>query len=450
MADGFPDRAGFSDTDFQGIAMASTTGDVFAEDASEKGGGRMGGKYGPNRTLDALNFFLADVRDGLGPYLAIYLLAVRGPAHGWNEATVGMILTIAGIVGLISQTPAGGLIDRGKNKPRIVMIAALLVTLSSISLPIVTGFTAVAVTQSIAAVAGAVFAPAISAITLGLVGPKLFAKRVGRNEAFNHAGNAVSAALAGVLAWKFGPVVVFWLMGALTVASIVTASRIDNDDIDNAVARGLDCEPEDDCEEPSGWKMLIENKPLMIFAVTAFLFHLANAAMLTSVSQLLSRTVGKDQATSLTAACIVAAQLVMVPVAIVVGRNTERWGTKPLFLIAFGFLAARGALYTVSNDPWWLVGVQALDGVGAGIFGALFPVVIADLTKGTGRFNVSQGAVASAQGLGAALSATLAGAIIVWSGYTASFLTLATVAGIGLALYLFAMPETKAKANPTA
>ena len=402
----------------------------------------------PTRTLDALNFFLADVRDGLGPYLAIYLIAVRGPAQGWNEATVGAILTIAGIVGLISQTPAGSLIDRGKNKPRIVMIAALLVTLSSISLPIVSGFTAVAVTQSIAAVAGAVFAPAISAITLGLVGPKLFAKRVGRNEAFNHAGNAVSAALAGVLAWKFGPVVVFWLMAGLTVASIVTASRLKNDDIDNAVARGLDCEPEDGdeaCEEPSGWKTLLENKPLMIFAVTAFLFHLANAAMLTSVSQLLARTVGKDQATSLTAACIVAAQLVMVPVAIVVGRNTDRWGTKPLFLVAFAFLAARGALYTVSDNPWWLVGVQAMDGVGAGIFGALFPVVIADLTKGTGRFNVSQGAVASAQGLGAALSATLAGGIIVWAGYTASFLTLATIAALGLGLYVLAMPETKDK-----
>ncbi len=405
--------------------------------------GAASGKSVPTKTLDALNFFLADVRDGLGPYLAIYLLAVRGPAHGWNEATVGAVLTLAGIVGLISQTPAGSLIDRARNKPRIVMIAALLVTLSSISLPIVTGFTMVAMTQSVAAVAGAVFAPAISAITLGLVGPKLFAKRVGRNEAFNHAGNAVSAALAGVLAWKFGPVVVFWLMGGLTVASIVTASRIDNGAIDNAVARGLDCEPEEGCEEPSGWKALIENKPLMIFAVTAFLFHLANAAMLTSVSQLLSRTVGKDQATSLTAACIVAAQLVMVPVAIVVGRNTEKWGTKPLFLVAFGFLAARGALYTVSNDPWWLVGVQALDGIGAGIFGALFPVVIADLTKGTGRFNVSQGAVASAQGLGAALSASLAGAIIVGAGYTAGFLTLAAVAGLGLALYLVAMPETK-------
>ena len=422
---------------------------TITDSKADAGGARTGrGDKVPTRTLDALNFFLADVRDGLGPYLAIYLIAVRGPAHGWNEATVGAILTIAGIVGLISQTPAGSLIDRGKNKPRIVMIAALLVTLSSISLPIVSGFTTVAVTQSIAAVAGAVFAPAISAITLGLVGPKLFAKRVGRNEAFNHAGNAVSAALAGVLAWKFGPVVVFWLMGGLTVASIITASRLKNDDIDNAVARGLDCEPEDGdeaCDEPSGWKTLLENKPLMIFAVTAFLFHLANAAMLTSVSQLLARTVGKDQATSLTAACIVAAQLVMVPVAIVVGRNTDRWGTKPLFLVAFAFLAARGALYTVSDNPWWLVGVQALDGVGAGIFGALFPVVIADLTKGTGRFNVSQGAVASAQGLGAALSATLAGGIIVWAGYTASFLTLATIAALGLGLYVLAMPETKDK-----
>lgn len=413
--------------------------------ASMTSGGSTPQRTSPGRTFDALNFFLADVRDGLGPYLAIYLVAVRGPAHGWNEATVGVVLTIAGIVGLLAQTPAGSLIDKSRNKPRIVMIAAALVTLTSVSLPVVHGFAAVTVTQSIAAAAGAIFAPAISGITLGLVGPKLFAKRVGRNEAFNHAGNAVSAALAGALAWRFGPVVVFWLMGALTVASIVSATRIRNDDIDNAVARGLDCEPEEGCDEPSGWKTLVENKPLMIFAVIAFLFHLANAAMLTSVSQLLAKTVGKDQATSLTAACIVAAQLVMVPVAIIVGRHTERWGTKPIFLVAFAFLAARGALYTVSSDPFWLVGVQALDGIGAGIFGALFPVVIADLTKGTGRFNVSQGAVATTQGLGAALSATLAGSIIVWEGYSASFLALAAIAAAGFVLYLLAMPETKSR-----
>jgi MFS family permease len=216
-----------------------------------------------------------------------------------------------------------------------------------------------------------------------------------------------------------------------------------NEDIDNAVARGLDCEPEEGCEEPSGWKTLLANRPLMIFAAAAFTFHLANAAMLTSVSQLLGRTVGTDKATSLTAACIVAAQMVMVPVAVIVGRNNERWGTKPIFLVAFAFLAARGALYTVSNDPWWLVGVQALDGVGAGIFGALFPVIVADLTKGSGRFNVSQGVVSSVFGLGAALSATLAGSIIVWAGYSASFLTLAAIASAGFILYLTAMPETR-------
>jgi len=398
---------------------------------------------GTGRSLDWLNFFLADVRDGLGPYLAIYLIAVRGPTHGWNEATAGLVITIAGIVGLLAQTPAGGLIDRSRNKPRIVILAALLVTASCLALPFVSGFAMVAATQSVAAVAGAVFAPAISAITLGLVGPKLFAPRVGRNEAFNHAGNAVSAGLAGLLAWKFGPVVVFWLMGLLAAASILAARRIPNDRIDNARARGLDCEPDEDCTTDSPWQALVQNRPLLLFAVICFTFHLANAAMLTSVGQLLARTAGKGMATSLTAACIVAAQLVMVPVAMIVGKKVDDWGRKPIFLAAFAVLALRGILYTLSDDPWWLVGVQTLDGIGAGIFGALFPVIVADLTEGSGRFNVSQGAVATAQGLGAALSATIAGTIIVRFGYSANFLMLAAIAGVGLSLYLFFMPETR-------
>ncbi|MGK6321861.1 MFS transporter [Sphingomonas sp. DT-51] len=400
----------------------------------------------PGRALDALNFFLADVRDGLGPYLAIYLVAVRGPTCGWNEATAGMILTIAGIVGLLAQTPAGWLIDRSTRKPALVVVAALVVTLSSVSLPFVHGFGAVVVTQSLAAAAGALFAPAIAAITLGLFGARAFSARVGRNEAFNHAGNAVSAALAGVLAWRFGPVVVFYLMAGLTVASVLAARRIDPRQIDDEVARGLDRAPhgaEADCDLSPGWRVLLEQKTLLLFATLVFLFHLANAAMLTSVSQLLARTVGKDQATSLTAACIVAAQLVMVPMALLVGRKADAWGRKPLFLAAFAMLAVRGALYTVSRDPWWLVAVQALDGVGAGIFGALFPVVVADLTRGSGRFNVAQGAVATAQGLGAALSASLAGTIIVRAGYAPTFLTLAAIAGGGWLLYALALPETR-------
>ncbi|NGM34929.1 MFS transporter [Methylobacterium sp. DB0501] len=396
------------------------------------------------RGLHALNFTLADVRDGLGPYLAIYLIAVRGPDQGWNEATTGMIMTIAGIAGLIAQTPAGALIDRSRHKRAIVIAAALAVTLSCLTLPFISNFYAVAATQSVAGIAGAIFPPALAAITLGVVGPKLFSKRIGRNEGFNHAGNAVSAALAGGLAYLFGPIVVFWLMGILAALSIGAMLMVPSEAIDNDLARGLDCAEDESCEEqPSGLTALLQNKYLMLFALLAAIFHLSNAAMLTSVGQLLTHLSGKDNATSLIAICIVAAQCVMVPVAMFVGHKADAIGRKPIFLAAFGVLALRGVLYTFSNNPFYLVAVQLLDGVGAGVYGALFPIVVADLTRGTGRFNVSQGAVATAQGLGASLSATLAGLIIVSAGYSAAFLTLAAIAGIGFALYLTVMPETR-------
>lgn len=395
--------------------------------------------------LDALNFFLADVRDGLGPYLSIYLIAVRGPSHGWDEATVGSVITIAGIVGLIAQTPAGILIDRARNRRAIVVVAALAVTLSSVALPFVDGFALITFTQGIASLAGAVFAPAIAAITLGLTGPRLFSPRVGRNEAFNHAGNATAAGIAALLAWSLGPVVVFWLMGVLAVLSILATTRIRGTEIDDDLARGLI----DDGQSPgSAWSTLLANRPLLTFAVIAFTFHLANAAMLTSVSQLLTRVVGKDSATSLVALCILAAQLVMVPVAILVGRKADRWGRKPFFLAAFVILSIRGVLYTVTDDATWLLAVQALDGIGAGIFGALFPIVVADLTRGTGRFNVAQGAIGTAQGLGGALSATVAGFIIVTQGYAIAFWTLAVIAAVGFALYACLMPETKPYTQP--
>ena len=130
----------------------------------------------------------------------------------------------------------------------------------------------------------------------------------------------------------------------------------------------------------------------------------------------------------------------MVPVALFVGAKADAIGRKPIFLAAFAVLAVRGVLYTVADRPFTLVAVQCLDGVGAGIYGALFPVVVADLTRGTGRFNVAQGAVATAQGFGAALSATLAGVIIVGAGYTAAFLALAAIAGLGFVLFLAFMP----------
>jgi predicted MFS family arabinose efflux permease len=387
-------------------------------------------------SLDSLNFFLADVRDGLGPYLAIYLLAI----HHWEPASIGWVMTLAGIAALVAQTPAGALIDKTHSKRAVIAIAALLVTASCLLLPFVTSFSLVAFSQAISAVAASVFAPAICAISLGITGPRAFTRRTGRNETFNHAGNACAALLAGVFAYFFGPVAVFYLMAAMALASVIAISFISAKAIDHGLARGFDS-GDAEHSSPSGFSVLLTNTPLLVFAICCALFHLGNAAMLTLVSQKLSQ-INVQMATPLTSACIVAAQLVMVPAALLVGAKADVWGRKPLLLAGFLILPLRGVLYTLSDDPYWLVCVQMLDGVGAGIFGALFPVVVKDLTRGTGHFNFSLGALSTAFGLGAALSNGLAGVVVQEAGYNAAFLTLAAVAAVALVLLRVAMPET--------
>ncbi|MGE1172598.1 MFS transporter [Pseudomonas sp. BW7P1] len=390
-----------------------------------------------NLSLDSLNFFLADVRDGLGPYLAIYLLAV----HHWEPASIGLVMTIAGIAALITQTPAGALVDSSHFKRALIVIAALVVTGSCLLLPFVTSFSLVALTQAISAAAASIFAPAICAITLGITGPRAFTRRTGRNETFNHAGNACAALLAGLSAYLFGPVAVFYLMAVMALASVIAVSFVSADAIDHDLARGFSPSETGQGKRPSGLSLLLTNKPLLMFAVCCGLFHLANAAMLPLVSQKLAQA-NLQMATPLTSACIVAAQMVMVPVALLVGAKADVWGRKPLLLAGFLILPLRGVLYVLSNDPWWLVSVQLLDGIGAGIFGALFPVVVKDLTLGSGHFNVSLGAITTVFGLGAALSNSLAGIVVQEAGYSAAFLTLAGVAMAALVLLWVAVPET--------
>lgn len=396
-----------------------------------------GGLRRANRALDALNFFLADVRGGLGPYLAVYLLTVRN----WNEAQIGIVMSISAVAGILTETPGGALIDAIRAKRAAVVLAALTVTGGSLLLPVLSTFLTVALSQAAVSAVGSIFGPAIAAISLGIVGHALFARRTGRNEAFNHAGNAFAATVAGAAAYVWGPATVFFLITAMAVASLISVLTLPATTIDHDRARGLHDGATEDIEQPSGFQVLLTCRPLMVLAACAVLFHFANAAMLPLVGQKLALQ-DRNAGTSLMSACIVAAQIIMVPMAILVGRKANCWGRKPLFLAGFLILPIRGVLYTFSDDPHWLVGVQLLDGVGAGLYGALFPLVVADLMEGTGRFNVALGAVMTAQGIGASLSTTLAGLIVVEAGYSAAFLTLATIAGAGLVLFWSAMPET--------
>ncbi|WP_216821589.1 MFS transporter [Stenotrophomonas sp. ESTM1D_MKCIP4_1] len=388
------------------------------------------------RGLDGLNFFLADVRDGLGPYLAIYLLSV----HHWQPASIGVVMTVAAIIGLLTQTPAGAFMDRVHAKRLTLAIAAIVVTASCLLLPWTQGFAVVASTQALSAVAASVIAPAIAAISLGVSGPRAFARRMGRNETFNHAGNVVAALLAGGLAYLWGPTVVFYLMAVMTVASVVATGVIPAAAIDDARARGSVAEAAG-AAAPSSGRLLLRDRRLLLLAACSCLFHLANAAMLPLVGQKLSLS-SPALATTMTAGCIVAAQLVMIPMAWLVGARADRWGRRPLLLAGFLILPIRAALYPLSDAPAWLLGVQLLDGIGAGIFGALIPIIVSDLSEGTGRFNVTLGAVSTVFGVGGALSPALAGVIVQRAGYDAAFLTLAVIAAAAV-LLAWQVPETR-------
>ena len=377
------------------------------------------------------------MRDGLGPYLSIYLLLT----HHWDQASIGLVMGIGGIAAIVAQTPVGAVVDRTTAKRALIVAGAMTVTVGTLAMPLFPRFFAISLLQALTGVAGSVFAPALAAITLGLVGPRSFSRRVGRNESFNHAGNAAAGAVTGGLAYYFGPAVVFWVLAAMAALSVVATLRIPRAAIDHEMARGIDHVPGRADPQPSGFAVLLRDRRLLIFAAAMVAFHLANAAMLPLVGQVLALQ-NKDVGTALMAMCVVAAQIVMVPTAYLAGAKADRWGRKPIFLVGFAFLTVRGFLYTLSDSSYWLVGVQILDGVGAGIFGALFPLVVQDLTHGTGRFNVSLGALSAMWGVGAALSNVIAGGIVVAAGYDAAFISLGVVAAAGLALYWSAMPET--------
>jgi predicted MFS family arabinose efflux permease len=273
-----------------------------------------------------------------------------------------------------------------------------------------------------------------------MVGPARFAVRVGRNEAFNHAGNVGAAILAGSLGYFMGREWIFYLVAAMAAASMVSVLFIEAEDIDYRLARAAASDRSETQPAAAPIGALLRRQPIVMFAASVTLFHFANAAMLPLAGQMLSQG-NAANASLYMSACVIAAQLVMIPVSAVAGTLAEKWGRKPIFLVGFAVLPVRGWLYTMSDDPLFIVAVQLLDGIGAGIFGVLWVTVVADLTKGTGRYNFALGAIAAAQGVGASLSNVTAGYVVGTWGYDAAFLMLSAVALAALTVYYLAMTE---------
>ncbi len=283
----------------------------------------------------------------------------------WSQSSVGLVTTVSGLLGLAVQTPIGAVIDATRWKRGIIVAALAMLGTSAVVIYAVPRFWPVMIANTLISVVGDVFGPAISALTLGLCARTVLARRMGRNAAFDHAGNVAIAAAAGGVGWAFSQRSVFLLVPIFAALSSAAVLSIPSAAIDHARARGADAETQ--TAPPSLWRVLSGCRPLLIFGCCALLFHLSNAPLLPLVGQKLAAAY-KDVATAMMSACIIAAQLIMLPIAIAVGRNADRVGRKPILLIGFAVLPLRAVLYTFSDQTWWLIGVQLLDGVGAGIF----------------------------------------------------------------------------------
>jgi MFS family permease len=401
-----------------------------AEDAPQPSRGTL-------RGLDWLNFFLADVQTGVGPFLAIYLAG-----YGWNEERVGVALTVGGIAGILAQTPAGALVDQVHRKRTLIAAGIGALALGALLIAFVPTFWSVMSAQVLIGGTSSIFGPAICAISLGVVGHRLFDVRQGRNQSFNSAGNVIAAVSMGVLGYFVSNRSIFFFVAIFTLPTLLALRNIRADEIDYERARGAKENAEDG--RPVGAAVLLKERPLIIFLICAVMFHFANAAMLPLLGEMLAKGHGRSSMMFMSA-CVVTTQFVITIIAAWSGRKASSWGRKPLLLIAFGVLPIRAVLYTLTSNTVALVAIQILDGIGAGIFGVVSVLVIADLTQGSGRFNVTLGAIGTAVGIGAALSQTIAGTIVHHFSFDTGFLFLAAIAAAAFSILYVFMPETREK-----
>ena len=393
------------------------------------------------RALEWLNFFLADVQTGLGPFLAAYLAS-----SGWNPGSVGYVLTFGGLVTVAMQTPAGAVIDAVHRKRTLLavnlgfLVAGAFLLMGRLS-PL-RAYSAQFLIGSSAPFLG----PSVAAITLGIVGVAAFDKQFGKNQAFNAAGNVFTALLVAYVSYQFGYRAIFAVAALLAIPAAVSLFRIDARQIDYARARGAIQKQGKITAE--GWSALLQDRILIYFLATAFLFHLANAAMLPQLGEMLSKDNLKAAAPFMSA-CVIVTQLVIATSAAWIGKQAAAKGRKPLLLLGFGVLPIRGVLYTLTHAVGALIAIQTLDGVANAIFGIVSILVVKDRTQGTGRFNVAAGSLATMVGIGAALSTTFGGVLIQHLGYRDSFLGLSGIAVLAFAVLWLAIPETLSQTSIT-
>jgi MFS family permease len=392
------------------------------------------------RGLDWFIFFLADVQTGFGPFIAVYLTTQK-----WTQVEIGLVLSIGGLIGLIGQIPGGAIVDAARSERLVAGLAVATIGISALGYAAWPIFPVVVIAATLHAAASCVLGPAIAAISLGLVGPLAIGERLGRNARFASLGNGTAAAVMGTCGYLVSSRSVFLVSFILAIPTLLALARIREREIDAAQAHGAVVREVPDARATSVLN-LMRQRPLLIFAFSVLLLQLANAAMLPLMAGVVT-TRSSQWAPVLIAACIIVPQAIVALMSPSVGRKAQQWGRRPLLLLGFAALAIRGVLFATVRDPYLLVAVQVFDGITAAVFSVLIPLIVADVAFGSGHFNLAQGIVGTATGIGASLSTVLAGYVSDKFGSSVAFGGLAGVAAVGLAVIWFVMPETRRSAR---
>ena len=399
----------------------------------------------PTTHLAAINFFAGDIQGGLGPFLATWL---AGTDH-WSPDRVGLVTTIVGLGTLVLNGPAGALADRTGRPRTLLGVACAAILVGTLSLLYARSFTTVLIAQFVAAAGGTLVLPALTSLTLGIVGKAAFPRQQGRNQAFNHGGILAAALLVGGGAHVLGNGAAFLVLGGMALAAIVAIATTPADAWNGRRAHGWQEDEPDEADRRHPLKGVLANRRLLLLGTALALFNLGNGGMLSLVGQRLVAN-GTD-ATSWTAAYVIVAQLTMIPVALWAGSLADKRWRRFLLLIACGAFLMRVAFSAFVSSPPWLIPAEVLDGIASGLLGVAVPVLVADLTWGSGHTQTALGTVSALQGVGGALSGLFGGMLVDLLGWTAAFLGLAVpgAAAFILALWLAkAASDTEADAAP--
>lgn len=368
------------------------------------------------RGLDWLNFFVANLQTAFGPFIAVYLTS-----RHWTQGEIGFALTVGTVTAMVSQVPAGAAVDAVANKRLAAFAAILAIVASCLLLALFPQRLPVLLAEVLHGFASCMLQPAIAAITLGMVAIRISAgaqpgelgRRLGRNASFGSMGNALAAGLMGGAGYIFSASATFYLGALLALPGLLALRAIEQPRAplpDTAAVADPGDEPEEAAAPRRGIRDLLRDRRLFAFAICTMLFHLANAAMLPLAAGEITKEAGQE-AELIIAACILGPQIIVALLSPHVGRLAETVGRRPVMLLGFAALPLRGLLLATSDNPYLTVLFQLFDGVSAATFGVMLPLIAADLTRGTGRFNLCIGFFGLAVGVGASLSTTLAGLV---------------------------------------